>query len=160
MWKLTMTINRKHKRQIVLFMAIPLVLAAWWWTGGLDRAKASTSSGRDKAEAFVAAYAKHVGAHDAIHQTLDESNDIPPVFHEPSHPGKCSRNQNPAVDYFYSAAEHRSRGALWPRFAPARITELLSADAFAQWSPTKPVLRCSEALGPTKKPIPQSKSGH
>jgi hypothetical protein len=25
------------------------------------------------------------------------------------------------VDYFYSAAEHRSRGALWPSFAPARI---------------------------------------
>jgi Nucleotidyl transferase AbiEii toxin, Type IV TA system len=27
--------------------------------------------------------------------------------------------RNPA-DYFYSAAEHRSRGALWPIFAPAR----------------------------------------
>jgi hypothetical protein len=25
------------------------------------------------------------------------------------------------VDYFYSAAEHRLRGALWPSFAPARI---------------------------------------
>ena len=31
-----------------------------------------------------------------------------------------SRNQDPAVDYFYSAATHRSRGALWPIFAPAR----------------------------------------
>jgi len=27
------------------------------------------------------------------------------------------------VDYFYSAAEHRSRGALWPSFAPARIVQ-------------------------------------
>jgi hypothetical protein len=25
------------------------------------------------------------------------------------------------VDYFYFAAEHTSRGALWPGFAPARI---------------------------------------
>jgi len=32
-----------------------------------------------------------------------------------------SRNQNPAVDYFYSAAKRRSLGALWPIFAPARI---------------------------------------
>ena len=37
--------------------------------------KASTSSGRSKAVALVAAYAKHVGVHDAIHQTLDENND-------------------------------------------------------------------------------------
>jgi len=36
---------------------------------------AATSSGREKAQALVAAYAKHVGAHDAIHQTLDENND-------------------------------------------------------------------------------------
>jgi len=28
------------------------------------------------------------------------------------------------VDYFYSAAEHRSRGALWPSFAPALINLL------------------------------------
>lgn len=27
------------------------------------------------------------------------------------------------VAYFYSAAEHRSRGALWPSFAPALILE-------------------------------------
>ena len=32
-----------------------------------------------------------------------------------------SRNQVPAVDYFYSAAKHRSRGALWPIFAPALV---------------------------------------
>jgi hypothetical protein len=32
-----------------------------------------------------------------------------------------SRNQVPAMDYFYSAAKHRSRGALWPIFAPALI---------------------------------------
>jgi hypothetical protein len=25
-----------------------------------------------------------------------------------------SRNQDPAVDYFYSAAKPRSRGVLWP----------------------------------------------
>ena len=28
------------------------------------------------------------------------------------------------VAYFYSAAERRSRGALWPSFAPALINEL------------------------------------
>jgi hypothetical protein len=32
-----------------------------------------------------------------------------------------SRNQDPAVDYFYSAAKHRSRGVLWPIFTPALI---------------------------------------
>jgi hypothetical protein len=32
-----------------------------------------------------------------------------------------SRNQVPAVDYFYSAAKRRSSGALWPIFAPALI---------------------------------------
>ena len=37
--------------------------------------------------------------------------------------GKRSRNQVPAVDYFYSAAERRSRGALWPSFALALIVE-------------------------------------
>ena len=41
-----------------------------------------------------------------------------------SHELLCFRNQltkqNPA-DYFYSAAAPRSRGALWPIFAPARI---------------------------------------
>jgi hypothetical protein len=36
--------------------------------------------------------------------------------------------QNPA-DYFYSAATHRSRGALWPIFAPARIALAASAHA-------------------------------
>ena len=30
---------------------------------------------REKAQALVAAYAKHVGAHDAIHKTLDQGND-------------------------------------------------------------------------------------
>ena len=43
------------------------------------------------------------------------------MFHEPCHQGNSSRKQDPAVAYFYSAAEHRSRGALWPSFAPARI---------------------------------------
>ena len=51
------------------------VLLAWWWTGGLDKVNASDSSGRAKAQALVAAYAKHVGAHDALHQTLDSDND-------------------------------------------------------------------------------------
>jgi hypothetical protein len=32
------------------------------------------------------------------------------------------------VDYFYSAAEHRSRGALWPIFTPALIVDKLSAE--------------------------------
>jgi hypothetical protein len=35
-----------------------------------------------------------------------------------------SRNQVPAVDYFYSAAKRRSSGALWPIFAPALIRRL------------------------------------
>ena len=48
------------------------------------------------------------------------------MFHEPCQQGNSSRKQDPAVDYFYSAAEHRSRGALCPSFAPARIgAELL-----------------------------------
>jgi len=42
------------------------------------------------------------------------------VFHEPRHQGKSSQKQDPAVDCFYSAAERRSRGALWPSFALAR----------------------------------------
>lgn len=36
---------------------------------------AADSTGRAKAEALVAAYAKHVGVHDALHQTLDADND-------------------------------------------------------------------------------------
>ena len=43
------------------------------------------------------------------------------MFHEPRHLGNSSRKQDPAVDYFYSAAVRRSRGALWPSFALARI---------------------------------------
>ena len=70
-----MMIKAKKNRWITVSMVIPLLLAAWWWTGGVDRVKASTSSGRNKAQALVAAYAKHVGVHDAIHQTLDENND-------------------------------------------------------------------------------------
>jgi hypothetical protein len=47
------------------------------------------------------------------------------VFHELRHQSNSSRKQGPAVANFYSAAEHRSRGALWPSFAPARIPEHL-----------------------------------
>jgi hypothetical protein len=36
--------------------------------------------------------------------------------------------QDPAVAYFYSARAHRSRGALWPSFAPALIGELRSSE--------------------------------
>jgi len=43
------------------------------------------------------------------------------VFQEPCHQSNSSRKQDPAVDCFYSAAAHRSRGALWPSFALARI---------------------------------------
>ena len=39
-----------------------------------------------------------------------------------------SRNQVPAVDYFYSAAKRRLRGALWPSFALALIPGSLSRD--------------------------------
>jgi hypothetical protein len=49
------------------------------------------------------------------------------VFHEPCLQGKRSRNQVPAVDYFYSAAKRRSRGALWSIFAPALIDNHLMA---------------------------------
>jgi hypothetical protein len=45
------------------------------------------------------------------------------VFHEPCLQGNSSRKQDPAVANFYSAAEYRSRGALWPSFALARITK-------------------------------------
>ena len=38
------------------------------------------------------------------------------MSHEPRHQGHSSENQDPAVDYFYSAAKHRSRGVLWPIF--------------------------------------------
>lgn len=65
------------KRNILLYLCVSISLLglAWWWTGGLDRVKAAMSSGREKAQALVAAYAKHVGAHDAEHQTLDPSSD-------------------------------------------------------------------------------------
>src|ERR1035437_9002110 len=46
---------------------------------------------------------------------------IPPVSHKPPLPGNGSRNKDPAVDYFYSAAKHRSRGVLLSIFAPALI---------------------------------------
>jgi hypothetical protein len=39
-----------------------------------------------------------------------------------------SRNQVPAVDYFYSAAALRSRCALWPIFAPALILDEMQAE--------------------------------
>lgn len=65
------------QRQKLLWIAGPIVVLAvvWWWKGGLDRVIAATTSGREKAQALVAAYAKHLGAHDAVHQTLDENND-------------------------------------------------------------------------------------
>ena len=52
------------------------------------------------------------------------------MFHEPCHQRNGSRNQDPAVDYFYSAAEHRLRGALWPSFAPARILVIFTSNMF------------------------------
>lgn len=55
---------------LTLFTLLP-----WWWAGGLDRVMAADSSGRAKAQALVAAYAKHMGVHDAVHQTLDADND-------------------------------------------------------------------------------------
>lgn len=50
---------------------------------------------------------------------------IPSELHEPCLQDNISRNQHPAVACFYSAAKHRSRGALWPIFAPAIITWLV-----------------------------------
>jgi hypothetical protein len=67
--------SKQRKRLLwIASFAVALVIV-WWWKGGLDRVIAATSSGREKAQALVAAYAKHVGAHDAAHQTLDENND-------------------------------------------------------------------------------------
>ncbi len=60
---------------MAIAFALCLSCSAYWWTGGIDKVVAANSSGRDKAEALVAAYAKHVGAHDAVHQTLDADND-------------------------------------------------------------------------------------
>ena len=66
----------RNARSIVVGTILILLAAATcWWTGGLDRVNASTASGREKATALVAAYAKHVGAHDAVHQTLDKDHD-------------------------------------------------------------------------------------
>ena len=60
----------------LLALLISFGAAAWWcWSGRLDRVNASAGSGREKAQALVAAYAKHAGAHDAVHQTLDQDND-------------------------------------------------------------------------------------
>src|ERR1039458_1373759 len=57
---------------------------------------------------------------------------IPPVSHEPCLQGNSSRKQDPAVANFYSAAAPRSRGALWPSFAPARIAPTLAWIWFTQ----------------------------
>jgi hypothetical protein len=43
------------------------------------------------------------------------------VFHERRPKGKRPQNQDPAVAYFYSAAQHRSSGVLWSIFALALI---------------------------------------
>jgi len=50
------------------------------------------------------------------------------VSHEPCLQDKYSLNQVPAVDYFYSAAEHHLRGALWPSFALALILGAFTPD--------------------------------
>src|SRR5579885_1763928 len=66
----------KQRKRLLLIAGFAVALGiVLWWKGGFDRVIAATSSGREKAQALVAAYAKHVGAHDAIHQTLDENND-------------------------------------------------------------------------------------
>jgi hypothetical protein len=70
----------------------------------------------------------------------------PSVFHEPCLQGKCSRNQDPAVDYFYSAAKRRSRGALWPIFAPALIGRFFMRE-FATSSQESGPNRNSSSIG-------------
>jgi hypothetical protein len=67
---------------------------------------------------------------------------IPPVHHEPCLQGDSSRKQDPAVANFYSAAEPRSRGALGPSFALARIESLFEHDGRVRG------LRTSAASGP------------
>lgn len=71
-------VNRKLRFRGIVVATVALTLLAtvrWWWTGGMDRVNASSASGQEKATAFVAAYAKHVGAHDTAHQTLDANHD-------------------------------------------------------------------------------------
>lgn len=50
------------------------------------------------------------------------------MFHEPCLQGNSPRKQDPAVANFYSAAEHCSRGALWPSFALVSIRRLGSLE--------------------------------
>ncbi len=66
---------RKKKLTYAASFLCFLIVSVWWWTGGLDRVMAADSTGRTKAQSLVAAYAKHVGAHDAVHQMLDADND-------------------------------------------------------------------------------------
>ena len=51
------------------------------------------------------------------------------MFHKPCHQGNSSRNQDPAVDYFYSAAKLCKSGALWHGFAPALIPDSYRASS-------------------------------
>ena len=69
--------SNKRKRRLIFAICIfgIIALTFLWWKGGLDRVMAADSTGRAKAEALVAAYAKHVGVHDAVHQTLDADDD-------------------------------------------------------------------------------------
>ena len=66
---------KKHRFYFAVCLLAAAVVLGWWWTGGLDKVNADDSSGRVKAQALVAAYAKHVGAHDSLHQTLDVNED-------------------------------------------------------------------------------------
>src|ERR1019366_8270251 len=73
---------------------------------------------------------------------------IPPVFHEPCLQGNSSRKQDPAVANFYSAAAHRSRGALWPSFAPARIFDIPLYATCAENASSKWTIKMTESLLP------------
>ena len=66
---------RKYRLYLAACCFAVAVSLAWWWAGGLNKVKADDSSESAKAQELVAAYAKHVGAHDTVHQTLDASGD-------------------------------------------------------------------------------------
>jgi hypothetical protein len=55
------------------------------------------------------------------------------VSHKPSLPGNNSRNQVPAVDYFYTATSHRFRGAPVVYFYSAPVVYFYSALDTLHW---------------------------
>jgi hypothetical protein len=80
------------------------------------------------------------------------------VSHEPCLKGKRPQDQDPAVDFFYSAAKRRSRGVLWSIFALAliifveRIREAAESHESHPGKLTEEIVRFIEAVESSKKP--------